>query len=267
MTPLLRALLSHYRRHPVQALFLLTGIVVANVLLVGTLLINAQARASYERGETLLRAGPVGEVRPRDGSRPIDEREYLRLRLQGFDMLVPALRQVVQAGNGERLELLGIDLFAMPRSGGRARGGADSGRGQANHGFAGFAFPPWQLWAAPGRIEIYGPAGNRVGGFAAGESGKPADVTAVKTFRDAVLVADASARLVRERPEVVRALVRAGLQCAGVAPVRLSGRVGGRRPAARRAAQRSPCLCSRLFPGHGRSRPATPRRDRRRRSC
>jgi putative ABC transport system permease protein len=156
MTTLLRALLSHYRRHPVQAVFLLTGIVVANVLLVGTLLINAQARASYERGETLLRARPVGEVRPRDGSRPIDEREYLRLRLQGFDMLVPALRQVVQAGNGERLELLGIDLFAMPRSGGRARGEADSGRGQTSSGFAGFAFPPWQLWAAPGRMEQLG---------------------------------------------------------------------------------------------------------------
>jgi len=53
------------------------------------------------------------------------------------------------------------------------------------------------LVGAPGRIEIYGPAGNRVGGFAAGESGKPADVTAVKMFRDAILVADASARLVR----------------------------------------------------------------------
>jgi putative ABC transport system permease protein len=164
MTTLPRALLSHYRRHPVQALFLLTGIVVANVLLVGTLLINAQARASYEQGETLLRAGPVGQVRHRDGSRPIDERDYLRLRLQGFDMLAPVLRQLVQVGNGERLELLGIDLFAMPRapervSGrppGRALAGADSGRGQANPGFAEFAFPPWQLWAAPGRIEQLG---------------------------------------------------------------------------------------------------------------
>ena len=46
MLMLLRTLLSHYRRHPVQALFLLTGITLANVLLVGTLLINAQARAS-----------------------------------------------------------------------------------------------------------------------------------------------------------------------------------------------------------------------------
>lgn len=53
------------------------------------------------------------------------------------------------------------------------------------------------LVGAPGRIEIYGPTGSRVGGFAVGETGKPADVTAVKLFRDTVLAADASARLVR----------------------------------------------------------------------
>jgi sugar lactone lactonase YvrE len=53
------------------------------------------------------------------------------------------------------------------------------------------------LAGAPGRIEIYGAAGNRVGGFAVGQAGQPADVTAVKVFRDMILVADASARLVR----------------------------------------------------------------------
>lgn len=53
------------------------------------------------------------------------------------------------------------------------------------------------LVGAPGRVEVYGVAGNRVGGFSVGESGKPADVTAVKIFRDTILVADASARLVR----------------------------------------------------------------------
>ncbi len=53
------------------------------------------------------------------------------------------------------------------------------------------------LVGAPGRVEIYGAAGNRVGGFAVGESGKPADVTAVKMFRDTILVADGSSRLVR----------------------------------------------------------------------
>jgi len=53
------------------------------------------------------------------------------------------------------------------------------------------------LVGVPGRVEIYGAAGNRVGGFSVGESGKQADVTAVKMFRDTILVADASARLVR----------------------------------------------------------------------
>jgi putative ABC transport system permease protein len=53
---LIRTLLKHYRRHPVQGLFLLVGIVVANVLLAGTLVINAQARASYGQGEQFLSA-------------------------------------------------------------------------------------------------------------------------------------------------------------------------------------------------------------------
>ncbi|MDT8318951.1 MAG: ABC transporter permease [Xanthomonadales bacterium] len=151
-----RALISHYHRHPVQALFLLTGIVVANVLLVGTLLINAQARASYEQGESLLRSGPLGQVRHIDSDRTFDERHYLRLRLQGFDMLAPVLRRMVFGADGEALELVGIDLFAMPRP----RNGDDREEEQQGRvsgpGFAGFAFPPYQLWAAPARLEQLG---------------------------------------------------------------------------------------------------------------
>ena len=82
-------LLSHYRRHPVQALFLLTGIIVANVLLAGTLLINAQARSNYAQGEQYLNTSPVGQVRPKDSNQSIDERDYVGLRRQGFDMLAP----------------------------------------------------------------------------------------------------------------------------------------------------------------------------------
>ena len=72
---ILRTLLSHYLRHPVQALFLLTGIVIANVLLVGTLLINSQARASYAEGEQWLSAGPVGQIRSRAADGSFDERD------------------------------------------------------------------------------------------------------------------------------------------------------------------------------------------------
>lgn len=168
MLMLLRTLLGHYRRHPVQALFLLTGIVVANVLLVGTLLINAQARASYDQGENLLRAGPQGQVRHRDPNRSFDERVYLQLRRQGFDMLAPVLRRVVRTDAGEPLELIGIDLFAMPRPEKSEPGDRRTEAGERDPGFADFSYPPFQLWAAPARIEQLGLAEGQRPGLAAG---------------------------------------------------------------------------------------------------
>ena len=150
---ILRTLLSHYRRHPVQALFLLTGIVIANVLLVGTLLINSQARASYAEGEQWLRAGPVGQIRSKLAPGLIDEREYIRLRREGFEFLAPLLRQIVVTTDGEPLELLGIDLFSMPRAEGVA---TDTGNGSANLSFSGFSAPPYELWTAPARMRQLG---------------------------------------------------------------------------------------------------------------
>lgn len=48
-----------------------------------------------------------------------------------------------------------------------------------------------------GRMEIYREAGIRIGGFSAGESGRPADVTAIKVCGKGILVADAAARFIR----------------------------------------------------------------------
>ena len=101
-------LMRHYRRHPVQALFLLTGIIVANVLLAGTLLINAQARVSYDEGELYVSEAPIGQIHHQDRSQIIDESDYIRLRRQGFDMLAPMLRQITRTENGQSLELLGV---------------------------------------------------------------------------------------------------------------------------------------------------------------
>jgi len=144
-------LFSHYRRHPVQALFLLTGIVVANVLLAGTLLINAQARSSYAQGERYLSASPVGHIRQKDGTGNIDERDYVSLRRQGFEMLAPLLRRVVRTENGETLELLGVDVFAMPHAA-RTFDFGDGG-GSEDGSLVEFAFPPYQVWAAPARLQ------------------------------------------------------------------------------------------------------------------
>jgi len=144
-------MIKHYRRHPVQALFLLTGIVVANALLAGTLLINAQARASYVQGEQYLSAAPSGRLRHRDSSRGVDESDYIRLRRLGFDMLVPLQRQIVRTSGGEPLELLGMDIFAMPRPVRTMKYPHRDYRVDQN--FMAFAYPPYQLWVAPARLE------------------------------------------------------------------------------------------------------------------
>jgi len=148
---LIRTLLKHYRRHPVQGLFLLVGIVVANVLLAGTLVINAQARASYGQGEQYLSAAPTGHLRHREQGRAIDTGDYVRLRRLGFDMLTPLQRQIVRTADGEPLELLGIDVFTMP-SAGRSMTGHDGGE-DSGFGFMEFTYSPHQLWAAPARLE------------------------------------------------------------------------------------------------------------------
>jgi putative ABC transport system permease protein len=164
---LLRTLFSHYRRHPLQGLFLLVGIVVANVLLSGTLLINAQARASYGQGEQVLSSAPVAQIRHKEADSPVDEADFIRLRRLGFDMLAPVLREVVRTESGAALELLGVDLFAMPRDSSAAAAGFPE------TDFARFAYPPYQLWTAPARLTQLGAvAGERIA-LASGRSLPP----------------------------------------------------------------------------------------------
>jgi sugar lactone lactonase YvrE len=50
---------------------------------------------------------------------------------------------------------------------------------------------------SPGRVYIYEAAGKSTGGFAAGEAGHPAGVTAIKVFGKEILVADAAVRYIR----------------------------------------------------------------------
>ncbi len=156
MRVVLHSLVSHYRRHPVQALFLLAGIIMANVLLVGTQVINAQARSSYAEGEVLLGAGPAGRVLPLAGTELFDERKYLQLRRSGYFEIAPLLRRFVLTGDGQSLELLGIDGLVMPGA-----VGADRQRireGQAGTDYGSFSLPPFQLWGAPARLRQLGAA-------------------------------------------------------------------------------------------------------------
>ena len=54
----LRALLSHWRRHPVQLAGVLVGLWLATGLLTGVQSLNSQARYCYQRASLLL-GGPA----------------------------------------------------------------------------------------------------------------------------------------------------------------------------------------------------------------
>jgi len=66
--------------------------------------------------------------------------------------------------------------------------------------------------AGAGRVDIYGAAGARIGGFAVGDAAKPASLTAIRVLGTDVLVADASARLVWRVDAAGRVVNRIGDQ-------------------------------------------------------
>ncbi len=63
-----------------------------------------------------------------------------------------------------------------------------------------------------GHVEIYSAAGIREGGFAVGESGKSASITAIKISGSEILVADASARCIRRYTETGKLIGEIGTQ-------------------------------------------------------
>jgi putative ABC transport system permease protein len=181
-----KTLLSHYRTHPVQALFLVTGIAIANVLLVGTLLINAQARASYGREAADERSTPIAFIAAANGARHIDEIDYFSLRRQGFDQLAPVMYWFVRSApeGGPSLELTGIDIFAMPRGGSGSKrtsaSGYDATEASSTSGPPGvteFISPPFQLLGSPSRLSQLGLSEGEVLELPSGQSLPPVAAT------------------------------------------------------------------------------------------
>ena len=63
----LHALLSHWRRHPLQLFAFLAGLALATGLWSGVQAINAEARASYDAAAATLGEGQFDQIVPRTG--------------------------------------------------------------------------------------------------------------------------------------------------------------------------------------------------------
>ncbi len=144
MRPLLwtlKALLSHYWRHPWQALFLLAGLVAGVALWSAVQVINGHAKASYSRANSMLGAQVDYSIRAADGG-GVSQADYIALRREGWVQLYPVIESRVSTESGKLLAILATDLFALPNGLG-AENLSFSGDGR---GWLDFVQPPYQVW-------------------------------------------------------------------------------------------------------------------------
>ncbi|MEM1265384.1 MAG: FtsX-like permease family protein [Pseudomonadota bacterium] len=139
----LRTLIGHWRRRPFQAISLLIGLAVATALFAGVQALNAEARASYDRAESLLGADLFDEITAR-GGRPIALDDYIALRRAGW-RVSPVIEGTILV-DGRAVTLIGIDPLTLPPA------AVGAGLVQGADGLTSFLAPPWQLFASPATV-------------------------------------------------------------------------------------------------------------------
>ena len=103
----LGALLSHWRRHPLQLAMLVVGLALATGLWSGVQAINAEARAAYDRAANVLGQDQLDRLVPVDGALTLAE--FATLRRAGW-AVSPLLE-----GRLADLRILGIEPLTLPR--------------------------------------------------------------------------------------------------------------------------------------------------------
>ncbi|MBZ4690678.1 MAG: hypothetical protein JG765_1929 [Cereibacter sp.] len=105
----LGALLSHWRRSPLQLAMLLLGLSLATALWSGVQAINAEARASYARAAETLGQDQLSRL---VADRPIPQEVYVTLRRAGW-LVSPVVEGRLTVGR-RSLRLIGIDPLSLP---------------------------------------------------------------------------------------------------------------------------------------------------------
>ena len=138
---ILKALLSHYWRHPWQTLFLGVGLVAGVGLWSAVQIINQHAEASYREAQSLLGAQASYWIRSRrdDG---VSQETYIDLRRAGFRQVFPLIELEVSTASGVSISLIATDLLALPDD---AYSSADSSD-DFSDSWLDFVQPPYRAW-------------------------------------------------------------------------------------------------------------------------
>lgn len=104
----LSALLSHWRRHPLQLAMLVIGLALATALWTGVQAINAEARAAYGRASEVLGGDRMDRLEATGA--PLTVADFGRLRREGWPV-----SPVIQGRDPKTgLRVLGLDPLTLP---------------------------------------------------------------------------------------------------------------------------------------------------------
>lgn len=133
-----RTLVSHHLRHPLQTLFLLVGLVTGVGLWSAVQVINAHAQASYAEADQLLGTQASDWIRPvSDQAVALDD--YIDLRRRGFRQIFPVLERRLTTADNESVWLIATDLLSLPTT-------DRSTQTAATGAWLGLVTPPYQTW-------------------------------------------------------------------------------------------------------------------------
>ncbi|WP_307333341.1 ABC transporter permease [Pseudomonas lini] len=146
----LRALLSHWRQHPVQFFSVLTGLWLATSLLAGVQALNSQARDSYARASQLIGGEPQASLGTPGGA-TFSQQVFVDLRRAGWPVS-PVLqgRVMLKGHEDQRLQLMGIEPVSLPA------GSAVAGQALAIEQIVEFFSPPGRTWVSPQTLQALG---------------------------------------------------------------------------------------------------------------
>lgn len=143
----LRALISHWRRHPVQFFSVLTGLWLATSLLTGVEALNSQARDSYARASQLIGGEPQASLSTPGGA-TFTQQWFVDLRRQGWPVS-PLLqgRLLLKGHEDQRLQLMGIEPVSLPSD------SAVAGQAMPIERVVEFFTPPGSTWISADTLQ------------------------------------------------------------------------------------------------------------------
>ena len=145
--------LSFYRQKPLQALFVLVGLVLGCGLYTAVAQINASAKASYAEADQILGASAQWRITDRIHGEVAVE-DYIRLRRAGFTQVYPVIEKRLPSANGVLISLIATDLLALPLD---TSDDASAGENPfSGAGWSGLTQPPYETWVPAEKAERLG---------------------------------------------------------------------------------------------------------------